>query len=174
MRQFSNRLNLIYLYRLPVIGLCLLIFWQSSYPGIISEPLFPFDDKVLHFGAYALLAFLTARDLTAEKSFWSLPKIKIIAITFSCLFGLSDEIHQAFVPSRDASAGDFLADCAGSIFGCLFYLEVFIRKNRRQDSKYQCAAKAAPNERLDQVAPAAGSFRQLPREHPGRERHDRR
>ncbi|MDA3791687.1 MAG: VanZ family protein [Desulfobacula sp.] len=135
MRQSSSKLNLIYLYRLPVIGLCLFIFWQSSYPGIISEPLFPYDDKVLHFGAWALLAFLTARDLTAEKPFWSLTKIKIIAILFACLFGLSDEIHQAFVPSRCASAGDFLADCAGSIFGCLFYLDVFIRKNRRPSSK---------------------------------------
>jgi len=135
MRQFYSRLNLIYLYRLPVIGLCLFIFWQSSYPTIISAPLFPFDDKVLHFGAYALLAFLTARDLFAEKPFWSLTKIKIIAIAFACLFGLSDEIHQAFIPSRDASIGDFLADCAGSILGCFFYLEVFISKNRRPNSK---------------------------------------
>lgn len=135
MRQLSSRLNLIYLYRLPVIGFCLFIFWQSSYAGIISAPLFPYDDKVLHFCAYALLAFLTTRNLIAEKPYWSLAKIKIIAIVFACLFGLSDEIHQAFVPSRSASAGDFLADCAGSIFGCLFYLDVFIRKNRRPGSK---------------------------------------
>ena len=128
MIQSSNRLKLIYFYRLPVIGLCLFIFWQSSYPGIISESLFPYEDKVLHFGAYALLASLFARDLFAGKPSWSLTKIKIIAIAFSCLFGLSDEIHQAFVPSRDASAGDFFADCAGSISGCFFYLKVFMHK----------------------------------------------
>ncbi len=29
------------------------------------------------------------------------------------LFAVSDEIHQSFVPSRDASAGDVLADVAG-------------------------------------------------------------
>ncbi|MBC8442348.1 MAG: VanZ family protein [Deltaproteobacteria bacterium] len=135
MRQSSSKLNLIYLYRLPVIGLCLLIFWQSSNPSIISTSLFSHDDKVLHFGVWALLAFLIARDLIAEKPFWPLTKIKIITIVFACLFGLSDEIHQAFVPSRSASAGDFLADCAGSIFGCLFYLDVFIRKNRRPNNK---------------------------------------
>ena len=122
MKQSYSKLNLIYLYRLPVIVLCLFIFWQSSYPVIISEPLFPYDDKVLHFAVYALLAMLAARDLTAEKPFWSLAKIKTTAILFACLFGLSDEIHQAFVPSRCASAGDFLADCAGSISGCFFYL----------------------------------------------------
>jgi VanZ family protein len=128
MRQSSNKLNLILLYRLPVIGFCLLIFWQSSYPGIISQPLFPFDDKVLHFGAYAFMAILAVRDLLFEKQFWSLARIKIIAILFACVFGLSDEFHQAFVPLRTASVGDFLADCAGSITGCLFYLNILSRK----------------------------------------------
>ncbi|MBT3175816.1 MAG: VanZ family protein [Desulfobacula sp.] len=135
MKKSSNRLNLIYLYRLPVIILCLFIFWQSSYPGIISKSLFSYQDKVLHFVAWSLLAFLFARDLACEKSFWSPAKIKITAILFACLFGLSDEIHQAFVSSRDASFGDFIADCAGSIAGCLFYFEVIWTRNRRQGSK---------------------------------------
>ena len=130
MRQSSSKLALIIYYRLPVIALCTFIFWQSSYPGIISEPLFPHDDKIFHFGVYALLAILTARALKVEKPFWSLTKIKIIAILFACLYGLSDEIHQAFVPSRCASIHDFLADCAGSIFGCLFYLNFLSRKNK--------------------------------------------
>ena len=129
MRQSSNKLTLILCYRLPVIALCTFIFWQSSYPGIISEPLFPYDDKVIHFVIYALLAALTARNLTAEKPFWSLTKIKICAILFACLFGLSDEFHQAFVPSRCASAYDFFADCAGSIAGCFFYLNFLSRKD---------------------------------------------
>ena len=128
MRQSSNKLTLILYYRLPVIALCTFIFWQSSYPGIISEPLFPHDDKVIHFVIYALLAILTARYLTAEKPFWSFTKIKIIAILFACLFGLSDEIHQAFVPARYASISDVLANCAGSIAGCFFYLSFLSRK----------------------------------------------
>ena len=129
MNRSSNKFALTFYYRLPVIALCTFIFWQSSYPGIISEPLFPYDDKVLHFGAYALLAILTARALKTEKPFWSPVKIRTIAIVFACLYGLSDEIHQAFVPSRCASISDFIADCAGSIFGCLFYLNFFPHKN---------------------------------------------
>lgn len=128
MRPFSSGLNLILFYRLPVIALCIFIFWQSSFPGIISEPLFPYDDKVLHFGAYALLAFLSARDLSAEKPFWSPAKIKIITILFTCFYGLSDELHQSFVPERFASALDFIADCAGSISGCLLYMTCFFKK----------------------------------------------
>jgi VanZ family protein len=128
MRKSFNTLNLVFCYRLPVIALCVFLFWQSSYPGIISQPLFPYDDKVFHFGAFALLAFLCARDLESEKPFWSDTKIKIIAVLFAALYGLSDEIHQAFVPSRCASAFDFLADCAGSIAGCLFYPGFLFRK----------------------------------------------
>ena len=128
MRQSSKWLNHIYLYRLPVIVLCLFIFWQSSYPSMISTSLFPHEDKVLHFGAWALLAFLCARSLFAEKPFWPVGRIKLIVIVFACLFGLSDEIHQAFVSSRSASAGDFAADCAGSVFGCFFYLKAFMHK----------------------------------------------
>ncbi|WP_457553653.1 VanZ family protein [Desulfobacula sp.] len=128
MRQSSNRLNLFFLYRLPVIILCLFIFWQSSYPSIISMPLFPYDDKVLHFVVYALLSFLAARNLAAEKPFWTPAKIQFLSIFLICLFGLSDEIHQAFVSSRCASAGDFIADCAGSITGCLFYFNFLYRK----------------------------------------------
>lgn len=132
MRQSSSTLSLTILYRLPVISLCLLIFWQSSYPGILSEPLFPHEDKVLHFIAYAILSLLCARDLKNEKPFWSPLKIRIIAILFASAYGLSDEIHQAFVPSRDASVYDFLADCAGSIVGCLFYLDFLSRKNQQR------------------------------------------
>jgi VanZ family protein len=128
MRLFSEALNRAVFYRLPVIALCVLIFWQSSCPGIISAPLFPHDDKVLHFLCYALLAFLCARDLGTEKPQWSRAKIRCIAITFACLFGLSDEIHQAFVPSRTASVYDLIADCLGGVFGSLVVPNPFLPK----------------------------------------------
>ncbi|MCP4670340.1 MAG: hypothetical protein GY857_03430 [Desulfobacula sp.] len=134
-RQFSNTLFLIIFYRLPVAVLCIFIFWQSSNAGIISQPLFPHDDKVMHFTVYALLAFLVARAVKKEKLLWSPLKIKIITILFAAGFGLSDEVHQAFVPERYASAWDFLADGAGSLTGCLFYLN-FADKNLFHLKKY--------------------------------------
>jgi VanZ family protein len=76
---------------------------------------------VLHFLCYALLAFLCARDLDTEKPLWSRAKIRLIAIVFACLFGLSDEIHQAFVISRTASPYDLFADCLGAVFGSLWF-----------------------------------------------------
>ncbi len=127
MRQFSNSLFLNIGYRLPVLGFCLFIFWQSSNPGLIEAPLFPYDDKVMHFLAYGLLSILALRDLQLEKPFWSASKIRLIAILFSSLYGLSDEVHQSFVPERFASIGDFIADCCGSIVGCVFYQKYFNR-----------------------------------------------
>lgn len=112
-------------YRLPVIGFCVLIFWQSSYPGVISEPFFPHDDKVIHFIIYTVLSALTARALEKEALPWSIKHICLAAMAFSIIFGLSDEIHQAFVPSRCASFFDFLADCGGSMAGSLFMAGYF-------------------------------------------------
>ncbi len=124
MRPFSNKIKIIVLYRLPVVTLCIVIFWQSSFPGMITRPLFPHDDKVFHCLMYALLAFLTARTLVADNPDTSLFKIRIIAIIFASLYGLSDEIHQAFVPSRQASVGDFFADSLGSLIGTTIYLRI--------------------------------------------------
>ena len=132
MRQSSNKLFLNFFYRLPVIALSVFIFWQSSYPGIISEPLFPHDDKFFHFGIYALLALLVARAVKKERPMWVSGKISLITILFVSVFGLSDEFHQAFVPERFASALDFLADCAGSIAGCLFYINFVSKKTPRR------------------------------------------
>ncbi|WP_051012267.1 VanZ family protein [Desulfobacula toluolica] len=127
MSPFSRTLGRIVFYRLPVIIFCTLIFWQSSYPGVVSGSSFPHADKVLHFGGYAFLAILTAISLKEGKPFWSPLKIKIVTILFACFYGLSDEVHQAFVAARSASVYDFIADCAGSILGCLFYMKFLSR-----------------------------------------------
>lgn len=124
MRPFSNNLKTTVYYRLPVIALCTAIFWQSSFPGVIAEPVFPFFDKVLHFSAYALMAILVVRCLIHEKKAFSPAAIRLTAIVFSSLFGLSDEIHQAFVPARDATIGDFAADLIGAVCGTVFYMRV--------------------------------------------------
>jgi VanZ family protein len=125
----ASILNLNLYYRLPLLAFCLFLFWQSSFPSLNSAPLFPHDDKLMHLGAYGFLAFLAARNLKQEKPFFSRTKLRVMAILFATLYGLSDEIHQAFVPSRMASAGDFVADALGSIIGACFYLD-FFRRNK--------------------------------------------
>jgi len=114
-------------YRLPLVGFCVFLFWQSSFASLASAPLFPHDDKLMHMGAYAFLAFLAARNLHQEKPFFNKTKLVVLAILFACLYGLSDEIHQAFVPGRTASIWDFAADILGSCMGAYFYFNCYLQ-----------------------------------------------
>jgi len=45
----------------------------------------------------------------------------ILSVLLSALFGISDEIHQSFVPFRTADPMDVLADILGSIAGVYLY-----------------------------------------------------
>jgi VanZ family protein len=44
-----------------------------------------------------------------------------LSILSAGLFGLSDEIHQYFVPARNADLWDFIADMIGSLSGVFLY-----------------------------------------------------
>ncbi len=108
---------------LPVVLYCLLLFIQSANPPVVRKPLFPFADKAAHMGMYAVLgilffrAFKTPSTKRLRAVFW--------AIAASTLYGISDEVHQAYVPSRTAEAADVLADGLGSLLGigafCFFF-----------------------------------------------------
>ncbi|WDP92254.1 MAG: VanZ family protein [Desulfobacter sp.] len=114
------------LYWLPLIGLCTAIIWQSSFPSPIKEDLFEFQDKWLHFTAYAVMAWLAARTMDMERPGITGIRLFLAAAGFAILFGLSDEIHQSFVPGRTASLWDWAADILGSTAGA----GLFIRRRR--------------------------------------------
>ena len=55
----------------------------------------------------------------------------ILTIVFGTLYGVSDEVHQLFVPGRGAMVKDVLIDSAGAIVGVGLYLVISrIMKNR--------------------------------------------
>lgn len=107
------------LYWLPVILYCGLIFIQSSYPSTQTLTRFPHADKLVHAGVYALLGFLFYRAFQTTKIRKSIALLVIISAMASSVYGISDEIHQYFVPSRTASIADVLADVLGSVTGAL-------------------------------------------------------
>ena len=45
----------------------------------------------------------------------------ILSVLLSSLYGMSDEIHQYFVPYRDADLMDVLADMLGGLMGVYIY-----------------------------------------------------
>ena len=125
-----------FFYWFPIFIYCLLIYIQSSYPSSEDIPSIPYFDKILHFAAYALLGALFLRALKTLPIKDNIKLITILAITLSSLYGISDEIHQHYVPYRDADITDALADIIGSIFGVyiynFFWLERRWKKRHKQ------------------------------------------
>jgi VanZ family protein len=113
--------NKFFAYWFPIFVYCLLIFIQSSRPSPDITPHWPYVDKVLHFSAYALLSALFLRAFNTTRIKNNLKLIFILSVLLSSLYGISDEIHQSFVPYRTADAMDVLADILGSIAGVYLY-----------------------------------------------------
>jgi VanZ family protein len=84
----------------------------SALPSLSDFP--PWADKVVHFGMYGMLGVLLARVGVLEN--WSRRRLVLTAVMVS-LFGVLDELHQLFIPGRDAEVGDWLADTLGSASG---------------------------------------------------------
>lgn len=93
------------------------IFFFSSLHGNANqlEPTFLYyiERKGAHVLEYAVLMFLAMRFIRAFFPMQSFKKILLWAAIFSVLYGVSDEIHQSFVPYRGAKASDVLIDGAG-------------------------------------------------------------
>ncbi|MDP2647135.1 MAG: VanZ family protein [Desulfobacterales bacterium] len=110
-----------FFYWLPVLLYSSLIYILSSRSSIPLIPPWPLVDKVLHFGAYVILGALFSRAFQTTLLKTPRRNIVFLSIFFSSLYGLSDEIHQYFVPYRDADIMDVAADIAGSVCGALGY-----------------------------------------------------
>jgi VanZ family protein len=110
-------------YHLPAIMFAVVIFILSSIPKLNPPNLgFKVQDKFYHFVFYGAFGFLVARSFSFLKFSQVFPKKYLFyAILFSVAYGLSDEIHQYYVPGRQCSFGDFLADSIGAIAGIMVY-----------------------------------------------------
>jgi VanZ family protein len=116
-------------YWLPVIVLCAVIFWQSCFATPHVLPSWPLQDKMAHAGIYGVLAALWIRAFNSLES-WSGRRRLLLTtgVVLSTLYGLSDEWHQSFVPTRTADAFDLMADFGGSLIGSWIYLRFFIQR----------------------------------------------
>jgi VanZ family protein len=103
----------------PVYGYAGFIFYLSAQPHPETHLPFVthFSDKVLHVVEYAVLGALCYRALRGSgKGAWRQQAISV-AILLASLYGASDEVHQAFVPFRESSWLDWLADTGGAVLG---------------------------------------------------------
>jgi len=117
-------------YWLPVWILCMAIFIQSSFPSPEQLPDFNYSDKLLHVGAYAVLSALFFRAIRAGKPSSKTVYTIMLCVVFTTLYGVSDEVHQHFVPSRSADMMDVMADFIGSVLGAISGA-VFLSRSKR-------------------------------------------
>ena len=102
------------LYWLPVAIWMGVIFFFSTLPEAMTPGRYILPDKVCHAGEYFILALFIlialSRTGTAglTASFW-------IVLLWVTVYGLSDEIHQLYVPTRHFDLMDLAADAGGAL-----------------------------------------------------------
>ena len=99
----------------PVAVYMAALFVLSSQPVLPGASLTP--DWAQHGVAYAGLALVTLRATAGGR--WSGVRAAAVLAAWlvATLYGVSDEIHQSFVPARMADTRDVLADAAGAALG---------------------------------------------------------
>ncbi len=117
---------------LPVVLTILIaieIFYFSTLQGGTGTGVEnPWIARAYHFTVFFLFAFFLFASIKRNKKI----KVSYIIITLiaSILYAISDEIHQIFVPLRDASIGDILTDTLGICFAIIICL--YIDKKTKQ------------------------------------------
>lgn len=104
-----------HLRRLWVVAYCLLIFYGSSLQFPKGLPGFKGMDLIEHFVEYGILAFLFYRMAVIESVRYLKSYPFLSAVIFCSLYGVSDELHQWWVPTRYTSALDWLMDTLGAV-----------------------------------------------------------
>ena len=106
----------------PVCGYAGLIFYLSSLPNpeqTLPELFQLLSDKALHAVEYAVLGGLCYRAFRWGTNEPPAQRALLLAIIAASLYGLSDELHQSFVPMRESSWLDAVADAIGSAAGAV-------------------------------------------------------
>lgn len=101
--------------RYPILTLTYmgLLYYLSSLPQGRLAPVSWLPDKLLHALGYAVLALLLYLSLRRSLGLPS-RAAALGSWVIAVVHGVADEYHQSFVPGRDPSGLDLLADALGA------------------------------------------------------------
>lgn len=103
-----------------------LIFIASSIPGK-SVPGVPISDKLIHLVEFGILSWILGKACRSSQKKIFIQQAGILSIIMTTLYGISDEIHQSFVPLRNPEIYDVIVDGIGAILA----QGIFLRKIRK-------------------------------------------
>ena len=103
---------------LPLISWIGLIYYLSSIPSLKTAP-DPYWDEIIRSGAHLFffgvlyyLSFRAFKFTRKKEDYWR-------GLVLSIGYGIFDEIHQHFVPTRTFQWQDLVMDLAGSLLGLM-------------------------------------------------------
>ncbi len=139
--SFSNLLykylstHTFYCVYLPLIIYWITLFALTTVPVDVVPQLFNYQDKIEHFAAYGVLAFLLTLTLFFQKrSRLISSKAFLFTFIFILAYGAIDEIHQLLVPGRFCDFYDWLADSIGGSLG-IGFVYLFLKNHLRTRNK---------------------------------------
>ena len=89
---------------------------EEQLPSFLFKHL---SDKILHAVEYGILSLLCYRAFRRAAGPAIARQAVVLAIVAASVYGITDEVHQAFVPLRESSWKDWLADTVGAVIGTL-------------------------------------------------------
>jgi VanZ family protein len=131
-----------------VTGLAPVLVWMAIIFALSAQPRLPSPEnqvleilleKLSHAFEYAVLAALATR---AWDVMHGRPRFAFgFGVLVACVYALSDEFHQTFVPGRSADWTDLGFDWAGAVIGAWLW----------QRARKASQAKAPPEDARRQV-----------------------
>lgn len=117
----------LFLFSMAMLYL-VLIFVGSSLSTVPIPQSIPYQDKLEHFAEYFVLGIILFLNYKLGRRV-----NKVVSAIVLLFWPALDEFHQAFVPMRDASVFDAMADYAGMFTAVLLFH--FLFKNSKKEVK---------------------------------------
>jgi VanZ family protein len=89
---------------------------EENLPSFVFKEV---SDKVLHAVEYGILSLLCYRAFRRAAGPAVARQAVVLAIVTASVYGITDEVHQAFVPLRESSWLDWLADTIGAAIAAM-------------------------------------------------------
>lgn len=106
--------------RTIAIILMLIVGFLGVCPHLPVPTVMKWQDKLEHMAAFFAISFFICRSFSKD-TIYELENRISLAILICITYGAFIETVQGFIPSRDPSLTDLIADVLGAILGVIFF-----------------------------------------------------